>query len=213
MPRTGLRFLHKPWGGICVWMRPIVTLSANDSARQFDCDKGSILHCSQQPSLYRLLGGHADTSGHVGIIDEMTTCPFVMSQEKVVQLSTLCHVAPISYNLLSTTHFVLRHSPQHLLGIDWSSWPCFRKQWALMRFSFYTIEREVTYRLTDNVTHFTLCFNYRIAICVKGTDSFHANILCRPHFIDLFQYLLSGYRRNALVWWWTFLVWKRRKKI
>jgi hypothetical protein len=100
-------------------------LSASDSARQFDCDNGSILHCSQHPSLYRLFGGHAETSGHVGIIDEMTTCPFVMSQEKVVQLSSLLQLAPISNNLLSTTHFVLRHSPQHLFGIGFSSCPCF----------------------------------------------------------------------------------------
>jgi hypothetical protein len=64
--------------------------------------------------------------------------------------------------------------------------------------------RKVTYRLTDNVTHFTLCFNYGIAICVESTDSFYAYIFRWPHFINLFQYLLSGNRCDALVWWWTF---------
>lgn len=75
-----------------------------------------------------------------------------------------------------------------------------------------TMEREVTYRLTDNVTNFTLCFNYRIAICVKSTGSFLAYVRCGPHFIDLFQYLLSGNRCNALIWWWTFLVSEKTQK-
>lgn len=135
-------------------MMPIVMLSARDSARQFDCDNGSILHCSQHPSLYRFVGGHAETSGHVGIIDEMTTCPSVMSQEKVVQLSSLLHVAPISYNLLSTTHFVLRHSPQHLFVIGFSSWPCFHE--TIITDEIFNVRESRKSYLQDDRLRYTL---------------------------------------------------------
>lgn len=117
MPRTELTFLQLPCGGIEVWMSPTVSLSARDSGRQLCCDNGSSLHFSQHPSWYLCVGAHLETSGHVGIIVVMKTCPLLMPQAKVIQLSSLSHSAPISWSLLSTTHFVLMHSPQHLFGI------------------------------------------------------------------------------------------------
>lgn len=51
IPRMALRFLQLPWGGTCVLISPIVTLSARLSGRQFCCDKGSILHFLQHPSM------------------------------------------------------------------------------------------------------------------------------------------------------------------
>lgn len=47
-----------------------------------------------------------------------------------------------------------------------------------------------TYRLADNVTSFTLRFNYGISVCVKSTHSLRAHILRQPCFINFFQYLL-----------------------
>lgn len=135
----------------------------------------------------------------------MNVCPSLMLHENVVQLSSFCHSAPISNSLLSTTHFVLTHSPQHLFGIGFSSKP-YGWQKHLMRFSAHKGDgNRQTHWLTDNVTHFTLRFNHRISICVERTHSFHASIIRGPCFINFPQNLLPTNCCDTIVgrWTWT----------
>lgn len=96
MPRIALTFLQIPWGGIWTLINPTVDASASDSAKQLCWDNGSILQCSQHPSLYLFAGVHDDTSGHVGAIEVMKVSPLLTLQAKVVQLSSLLHSAPTS---------------------------------------------------------------------------------------------------------------------
>lgn len=69
-----------------------------------------------------------------------------------------------------------------------------------------TLRPTQTHRLTDNVTRFTLLFNYRIAIGVESTNVLHAHIGRRPRLVDLLQHLFSTNCCDTIVRRWTFCV-------
>jgi hypothetical protein len=121
IPLTPFTFLQMPCIESCVFINPIVALSASDSGKQFVCASASKLHLWQHPSLYSIRGSHVDTSGQTGGIVETKIWPSLILHSNVVQLSSLVHVSLISYSLFSTMHLVFTHSPQHLLGMALSS--------------------------------------------------------------------------------------------